>query len=66
MEYEILNTEINNGIALVTISRPKAINALNTKFFNEMDHLVAELSSNDQVKVMVITGDGRPLLLVLI
>jgi enoyl-CoA hydratase len=59
MEYEILNTEITDGIALVTISRPKAMNALNTKFFNEMDQLVAELSSNDLVRVMVITGDGK-------
>lgn len=59
MEYEILKTEINNGIALVTISRPKALNALNTQFFNEMDRLVVELSANKEVKVMVITGDGK-------
>lgn len=59
MEYTILNTEINDGIALVTISRPKAMNALNTRFFNEMDQLVTELSENKAVKAMVITGDGK-------
>ncbi len=59
MEYEILNTEITNGVAVVTISRPKAMNALNTRFFNEMDQLVAEISNNKDVKVMVITGDGK-------
>ena len=59
MKYEILNTEIVDGVAIVTISRPKAMNALNTRFFNEMDQLVAELSNNNEVKVMVITGDGK-------
>lgn len=59
MEYTILKTEINDGIALVTISRPKAMNALNTRFFNEMDQLVAELSDNKEVKAMVITGEGK-------
>ncbi len=59
MEYEILNTEIVDGIATVTISRPKAMNALNTRFFNEMDQLVKEISNNKEVKVMIITGDGK-------
>ncbi len=59
MNYEILSSEITNGIALVTISRPKAMNALNTRFFNEMDQMVEEISANKDVKVMVITGDGK-------
>ncbi len=59
MEYEILNTEIVDGIATVIINRPKAMNALNTRFFNEMDQLVEEISNNKEVKVMIITGDGK-------
>jgi len=43
MEYKILNKEIVDGIATVTISRPKAMNALNTRFFNEMDQMVEEI-----------------------
>lgn len=59
MDYEILKLEINDGIALVTISRPNAMNALNTKFFNEMDQMVVDISNNKDIKVMVITGDGK-------
>ena len=59
MDYEILKLEITDGIAIVTISRPKAMNALNTRFFNEMDTMVAEISANENVKVMIITGDGK-------
>lgn len=59
MEYKILKTEINEGIATVIISRPQAMNALNTRFFNEMDAVVSEISKNKNIKVMIITGDGK-------
>ena len=59
MEYQILKPEINEGIALVTVSRPQALNALNTLFFKEMDHLLAALIQNNAVRVMVLTGEGK-------
>ncbi len=59
MDYQILQIDIKEGIALVTINRPEALNALNTRFFQEMDQAVAEVSSNPEVKVMVITGSGK-------
>jgi len=59
MEYKILNKEIVDGIATVTISRPKAMNALNTRFFNEMDQMVEEISADNDIKLMIITGDGK-------
>jgi enoyl-CoA hydratase len=59
MEYTILKKEINEGVALITISRPKAMNALNTAFFDEMNAMLDELQSDDNVKVMVLTGDGK-------
>ena len=59
MDYEILHTEIDDGIAIVTISRPKAMNALNTRFFQEMDDVIATLSNNPEVNVMIITGEGK-------
>lgn len=59
MSYEILKTQIEEGIAIVTISRPKAMNALNTAFFDEMNRLLDEFLSNEVIKVMIITGDGK-------
>lgn len=59
MEYEILKVEIQEGIALVTVSRPAALNALNTRFFREMDDVVSAMSDNKDVRVMVITGEGK-------
>ncbi len=60
MEYKILNLDVtDDGIAIVTINRPEAMNALNTLFFREMDHMVETLSNNPDVKVMVVTGSGK-------
>lgn len=59
MEYKILKLDVADNIATVTINRPKDLNALNTRFFNEMDGMVTELTARDDVKVIVITGEGK-------
>lgn len=59
MDYQILKPEIKDGIAILTISRPQAMNALNSRFFAEMDDFIASLSSRPDVKVMIITGEGK-------
>lgn len=59
MNYEILKQEISDGVAVVTVSRPQALNALNTRFFEEMDSLVAEYRGRTDIKAVVITGDGK-------
>ncbi len=59
MKYEILKPEVADGIAVVTISRPKALNALNTRFFQEMDDYIASVKNDSSIKVLVITGEGK-------
>ncbi|MFO8129727.1 MAG: enoyl-CoA hydratase-related protein [Bacteroidales bacterium] len=59
MDYKNLDVTISEGIALVKISRPEALNALNTNFFLEMDDVISSVSNNVDVQVMVITGEGK-------
>ena len=59
MKYKNLQIEIKEGIALLTINRPEALNALNTNFFNEMDHFIAGISKDETVQVLIITGSGK-------
>ena len=59
MGYEILKLEVTDGIGLVTNCRPKAMNALNSQFFREMDEMTAEIKARDDVKVMIVTGEGK-------
>ena len=59
MNYEILKLSVDNGIGIVTISRPKAMNALNILFFKEMNEMLSEIEANDDVRVVIITGEGK-------
>lgn len=59
MDYQILQLEINDGIAIVTINRPEALNALNSRFFDEMDAMIRDVSVNPEAKVMLLTGTGK-------
>ncbi|WHY78563.1 enoyl-CoA hydratase-related protein [Neobacillus sp. WH10] len=58
MNYEFLLCEIENRIAIVTINRPP-VNPLNTQVFNELSHLFDELEVNDEVRVIILTGNGE-------
>jgi enoyl-CoA hydratase len=59
MEYKILQPERRGSTMLVTISRPESLNALNTTFFDEMDHFVANDASDPELTSIVITGTGK-------
>ena len=39
MNYKNLKIEESEGIAIITIARPEALNALNSNFFEEMNIL---------------------------
>lgn len=56
MENVILKQE--NGISEVTINRPKALNALNSATLKELGQVVSEISDNNDIKAVIITGAG--------
>jgi enoyl-CoA hydratase len=56
--YENLLVEVQEGIAIVTLNRPKALNALNAATVYELDRMFDELAKNDSVKVVIVTGSG--------
>ncbi|NNV06234.1 enoyl-CoA hydratase/isomerase family protein [Geobacillus sp. C56-T2] len=58
MNYEFLQCEIENRVAVVSIHRPP-LNPLNTKVFQELSALIDELEANQQVGAVVITGAGE-------
>jgi enoyl-CoA hydratase len=59
MSYSILKTETNGNTALVTISRPKSLNALNNQFFKEFNSLLDSIENDQNIKVLIITGEGK-------
>jgi len=59
MEYKILKDAYANGIATLTISRPAALNALNSDFFKEFNHFLDDLAPREEIRVLIITGEGK-------
>ncbi len=56
---EVVRTEVGGGVAVVTVDRQEALNALNTAVIAELDAAFAALASNHAVRVVILTGAGR-------
>ena len=59
MNYETILFERQGAVALVTLNRPKAMNALCAQVFDELKHVVDEVESDDDLAVIVITGNEK-------
>jgi len=59
MNFENLQVDIADGIAVVTVDRPKALNALNEKTLCEMQQAFSSFAEDPRVQVIIITGSGE-------
>ncbi|TVZ56564.1 enoyl-CoA hydratase [Lutibacter sp. Hel_I_33_5] len=58
MNFENLLVTIENGLATITINRPKKLNALNKVTIEELNTVFEALEDDTSVKVIVLTGSG--------
>ena len=58
MEYETLVFEVKEKIGWITLNRPKAMNAMNTKMVKEFSDLMDKIQENEDVGVVIIKGSG--------
>jgi enoyl-CoA hydratase len=59
IRYRSLRVESSDGIAVVTIHRPEARNAINLEVVNEMHAALAALGEDERTRVLILTGSGR-------
>lgn len=60
MNYEILKVTNQNEVIIVTITREKALNALNKPTFDELDHFFSNaLTTYPNAKGFILTGAGE-------
>ncbi|MCK5773527.1 MAG: enoyl-CoA hydratase/isomerase family protein [Thermoplasmata archaeon] len=59
MEFENVIVDKENGIAVIRINRPKALNALNEDTLRDLMHAVTELEVDTEIKVVILTGEGK-------
>src|SRR3990167_4437716 len=59
MPYENLLYEKRDAVALITLNRPKVLNALNRRTLEELDACVREVIADETVRVAILTGAGE-------
>ena len=60
MAYEEIIYSVENGnIAVITLNRPEAMNALTHKTHTELGQAIDQANQDDKILVIVITGAGR-------
>ena len=59
MSYETISLEVENKVATLTINRPKMMNAFNEQLVWDMGDATEKVKNDSQIRVLVITGEGR-------
>jgi enoyl-CoA hydratase/carnithine racemase len=59
MKNSSLKTNLNNGVATVTIDRPEKRNALNPELLGEIETCFTEIGKMEDVKVVILTGGEK-------
>lgn len=57
--YEFLKYQLNDGVATITLNRPDVYNALNNEITFELQVALKECKKNEEVRVVVLTGEGK-------
>jgi enoyl-CoA hydratase len=59
LEYSSLLLTKESGVGIVTINRPKVLNALNIEVFCELYQLFTEIENDPDIRVIILTGAGK-------
>ncbi len=59
MSYQFITTEVKGRVALVTLNRPKQMNALNATLMQELGAALYAFDADDGIGAIVITGNDK-------
>ena len=59
MSYEMINFEKKDGVGVITLNRPEALNALCDQLVAELGDALNDLSADNSIKVAVLTGNEK-------
>ncbi|MEN8991643.1 enoyl-CoA hydratase [Avibacterium paragallinarum] len=59
MQFETILLEKNNGVGLITLNRPQALNALNSTLIKDLNLALDDLDRDPTIGCMVITGSEK-------
>ena len=58
MGFNHIIESLDDGIEIITFNRSKALNALNSALLEELSAALDSIASNDNIRVLVLTGSG--------
>ncbi len=59
MKYENIQTSVHDAVAVVTLNRPKVLNALNHDMMAELADAIDGFEADDAIGVVVLTGNEK-------
>lgn len=59
-EYETIIYKKNDGFVTITLNRPKSLNALNLRMWEEINRALNDINDDDEIKAFIFTGASRP------
>ncbi len=59
MNYEMILTSVTDRVAVITLNRPKALNALNDQMMDELGNALLTFDADDKISCIVITGSEK-------
>ncbi|MCX9154827.1 enoyl-CoA hydratase [Niveibacterium sp. 24ML] len=59
MDYQTILVERHARVGLITLNRPKALNALNDQLIDELGHALAGFEADEAIGAIVITGSDK-------
>lgn len=59
MKFATIVFSINEGVALLSLNRPEQLNSFNPQMHGEVQAALAQVRDNPEVRVLLLTGEGR-------
>lgn len=59
MNYETIKYEVNDKILTITLNRPDRLNAFTGQMMNDLISAFESASKDDEIRVVIVTGEGR-------
>jgi len=59
MSFKTILLDTQEGVGLITLNRPEALNALNSELLSELSSVLLQLDANEEIGAIVITGSEK-------
>jgi enoyl-CoA hydratase len=59
MDFECIQYEKSDRIATITLNRPRVLNAMNRKMWEDLQLALEDAKTDPEIRVLILTGEGR-------